>query len=330
MSKVKSFLGGLFSKSDDTNDGNNKKKTVTINTNNNTTSRGSIVAETQNDPALSANLEDNDDEHRDLERVDTYAGPLAKFLLKFVSIEEGYSIIEQAFIKINNDNSRKMLKMNKSKSVKSRMIVKRETKYIPNMLLYLGYKKMSNNDIETIINKDIKSKIQIDSDGTIIFRRFLILAGQIYFNFKKKASENNTDDDDGKTDNNNDNTTTNDDTNDDTNDNSNDADAVNDAANDDAKNDDSNDDEKRERYRIVCKGFDVVQNMFDYIDKDKSGFIDKQEFSKVFGPSLRGADKKKILEERMNEMDYNKDGQISFNEFIFGIGQWIKWDLDDE
>ena len=59
--------------------------------------------------------------------------------------------------------------------------------------------------------------------------------------------------------------------------------------------------------------------MFDTVDEDKSGEISLQEFEESFNAICRDPE---IVKQRMKELDYNNDQQISFREFIFGISSW--------
>ena len=59
---------------------------------------------------------------------------------------------------------------------------------------------------------------------------------------------------------------------------------------------------------------EALKNIFDNFDKDKSGFIELKELSlvsKELGDELKPEEVSKI----MKELDINKDGRISFNEF---------------
>jgi len=78
----------------------------------------------------------------------------------------------------------------------------------------------------------------------------------------------------------------------------------------------------------VSSGFDVVKKMFDTIDEDHSGEITHQEFSQAFLDICRDPE---IVEARMKELDYNKDEEITFREFIFGIASWVGFnDVEDD
>ena len=67
--------------------------------------------------------------------------------------------------------------------------------------------------------------------------------------------------------------------------------------------------------------------MFDTIDTDLSGEITKKEFRDSFAQICKDEE---ILKKRMNELDVNKDGEITFREFVFSISGWIGFfDPDD-
>ena len=58
---------------------------------------------------------------------------------------------------------------------------------------------------------------------------------------------------------------------------------------------------------VFCLGFNVF-------DKDKSGFICREELRQVM-INLGESTTEEELDEMMNEADINKDGKVSFEEF---------------
>ena len=81
----------------------------------------------------------------------------------------------------------------------------------------------------------------------------------------------------------------------------------------------------------MASGFEVVKKMFDTIDEDGNGEISLEEFEQSFRDICRDP---KIVQHRMNELDYNHDHNITFREFIFGISSWCGFNdemaVDDE
>lgn len=64
----------------------------------------------------------------------------------------------------------------------------------------------------------------------------------------------------------------------------------------------------------LAKLRDVIKNVFNSFDKDASGYIDPNELkavSKELGRELDASE----LEECMKDLDLNKDGKISLDEF---------------
>ena len=60
-------------------------------------------------------------------------------------------------------------------------------------------------------------------------------------------------------------------------------------------------------------GEEILQEAFNFFDKDKNGTISLEEVKKAFS-SMRGY-KKSDFEKILNEIDLNKDEKIDFAEF---------------
>jgi len=55
---------------------------------------------------------------------------------------------------------------------------------------------------------------------------------------------------------------------------------------------------------------------FRYFDKDGSGVLDRKEFSGLHADLVKNKLINKSLDQTLEELDTNRDGQISFNEYI--------------
>jgi len=78
--------------------------------------------------------------------------------------------------------------------------------------------------------------------------------------------------------------------------------------------------------KTISLGLNLVQEMFDVIDEDGSGFIEKDEFKQTLMPLTNNPI---LIDIRMEELDYNHDNQVSRDEFLFGIAQWVGFNEDD-
>lgn len=65
-----------------------------------------------------------------------------------------------------------------------------------------------------------------------------------------------------------------------------------------------------------------LQQIFNIIDKDKSGTLESHEIAEFF--NLKGPQHEEELKRLMDEADTNKDGKISIQEFIHMMNQFLK------
>lgn len=84
----------------------------------------------------------------------------------------------------------------------------------------------------------------------------------------------------------------------------------------------SSDSNKAKTCEKIIKGFSIVNDMFRSIDEDGSGEITFDEFKEAFAGLSLGSDSK-IYQNRMNELDFNKDQEITYPEFCVGISVWV-------
>jgi len=73
------------------------------------------------------------------------------------------------------------------------------------------------------------------------------------------------------------------------------------------------------KYDEVMEGLRIMQSMFHQIDEDDSGEITYSELKAAF----TGMGNNKIYANRMSELDFNNDKEISYPEFCVGIALWV-------
>merc|ERR1740124_401478 len=166
-----------------------------------------------------------------------------RFVLNFESIEHSYKAVNAEFCKYLTDNN----------TNKDRMQATSTRKSIPAMLKALQFPP------EVI---PVHSENSNENNETIKFRDFLILTSRVYLDNKEKL------------------------------------------------------DLENETIKEIGKGFDLVKEMFDVIDEDGSGFIEKDEFKQTLMPLTNNEN---LVNERMDELDLNHDHQVSQDEFMFDV-----------
>eukprot|EP01084_Bolivina_argentea_P238995 401589_1 len=223
-------------------------------------------------------------------RANTNVGVMNKFILQFNRVEKAYREVEEAFILIARSES--------TRSLQERMKRKCKMPSVSPILVHLGFSAddFSNKEIQTIFDKDP------ESDAHISFQRLLIGVGLCYFAKLDKEQKAKGDNEDSNTE----------------------VEYNEDGTKKDdvlvpQDNDDKKQSERELRFGILGEGFEVVKAMFDVIDEDGSGEISLEEFESCFNNICRDP---AIVKQRMKELDYNNDQNISFREFIFGISSW--------
>ncbi|KAH9311907.1 hypothetical protein KI387_026942, partial [Taxus chinensis] len=77
--------------------------------------------------------------------------------------------------------------------------------------------------------------------------------------------------------------------------------------------------------------FDTIVDTFVFFDKDGDGYVSKNEILRAINeasPGGRAADR--IGMRRFEEMDFDKNGMITFKEFLFAFTHWVGVDDDDD
>jgi len=92
-------------------------------------------------------------------------------------------------------------------------------------------------------------------------------------------------------------------------------------------NEDIDHEQQSEDFKQIRNGFLVAREAFDFIDKDGGGSIDFEELRMAFS-SMKQDDA--TVRERLKELDFNEDKDISFPEFVYGITAWVGMDPDED
>ncbi|KAG0557661.1 hypothetical protein KC19_11G147500 [Ceratodon purpureus] len=74
--------------------------------------------------------------------------------------------------------------------------------------------------------------------------------------------------------------------------------------------------------------FDTIVEAFVFFDRDHDGFITKDEFVGAINEAAPGKEGAEIGVQRFEEMKWNKEGRITFKEFLFAFTDWVG--LEDE
>ena len=84
-----------------------------------------------------------------------------------------------------------------------------------------------------------------------------------------------------------------------------------------------------------AKAFDYAVYAFLEFDRDGSGEIEKEEIRQKFrskgykhGSNIKRM--KSLATTRMEQLDVDGDGHVTFIEFLYGFSQWIRVDGDDD
>mmetsp|Transcript_35649 Transcript_35649/g.93236 ORF Transcript_35649/g.93236 Transcript_35649/m.93236 type:complete len:106 (-) Transcript_35649:80-397(-) len=65
----------------------------------------------------------------------------------------------------------------------------------------------------------------------------------------------------------------------------------------------------------VLQDVQFIQELFDELDMDKSGYLDKEELRRLMHPSMLTVNNEDDVERLLESMDTNHDGVVSFEEF---------------
>ena len=74
--------------------------------------------------------------------------------------------------------------------------------------------------------------------------------------------------------------------------------------------------------------YDLVIDAFLYFDKNNSGYLDKEEVMEGFSEGATPSAKVNkglvgFSARRFEELDWDKNGQVSFREFLFALEKWL-------
>jgi calcium-binding protein CML len=74
--------------------------------------------------------------------------------------------------------------------------------------------------------------------------------------------------------------------------------------------------------------FDTIVEAFVFFDRNKDGYVSKEDLVDAINRSSPGRQGDKIGLERFEEMDWDKNGTVTFKEFLFAFTDWVG--LEDE
>ena len=92
---------------------------------------------------------------------------------------------------------------------------------------------------------------------------------------------------------------------------------------------------KSNTLQVFADIYDLVIDAFLYFDKNNSGFLDRDEVREGFSEGATPAVKNKGqaaggFSARFEEMDWDKNGKVSFREFLFALEKWIGMEDEDK
>ncbi|KAK9152281.1 hypothetical protein Syun_010590 [Stephania yunnanensis] len=77
--------------------------------------------------------------------------------------------------------------------------------------------------------------------------------------------------------------------------------------------------------------FETLVNAFVFLDKNKDGYVSKNEMVEAINETTAGERSSgRIAMRRFGEMDWDKNGAVSFKEFLFAFTRWIGIDEHDD
>ncbi|KAI3823103.1 hypothetical protein L1987_04530 [Smallanthus sonchifolius] len=76
--------------------------------------------------------------------------------------------------------------------------------------------------------------------------------------------------------------------------------------------------------------FDTIIEAFLFLDKNGDGKLNKKDMIKAMNADIpMEKSPTHITKTRFKEMDWNKDGKVSFREFLFSFIDWVGFDYDN-
>ncbi|KAJ0034713.1 hypothetical protein Pint_25414 [Pistacia integerrima] len=77
--------------------------------------------------------------------------------------------------------------------------------------------------------------------------------------------------------------------------------------------------------------FDTIVDAFLFLDKNGDGKLNKKDMLKSLNESYpREKSPAHVTKNRFKEMDWDKNGKVSFREFLFSLIRWVGIDTDEE
>ncbi|GAV67678.1 EF_hand_5 domain-containing protein/EF_hand_6 domain-containing protein [Cephalotus follicularis] len=77
--------------------------------------------------------------------------------------------------------------------------------------------------------------------------------------------------------------------------------------------------------------FDTILEAFSFLDKNGDGRLNKKDVIKALNEAFPWEKSPAhITKSRFNEMDLDRNGKVSFREFLFALVSWVGFDADEE
>lgn len=77
--------------------------------------------------------------------------------------------------------------------------------------------------------------------------------------------------------------------------------------------------------------FETIVDAFVFLDKNKDGYVSKNEMVHAINETTSGERSSgRIAMKRFEEMDWDKNGMVSFKEFLFAFTSWLGIDDNDD
>ncbi|KAJ6808118.1 putative calcium-binding protein CML21 [Iris pallida] len=77
--------------------------------------------------------------------------------------------------------------------------------------------------------------------------------------------------------------------------------------------------------------FQTLVDAFVFLDKNKDGYVSKSEMVQAINETTSGERSSgRIAMKRFEEMDWDKNGTVTFKEFLFAFTRWVGIDVEDD
>jgi calcium-binding protein CML len=77
--------------------------------------------------------------------------------------------------------------------------------------------------------------------------------------------------------------------------------------------------------------FETLVDAFVFLDKNKDGYVSKEEMVQSMNETATGERSSgRIAMKRFEEMDWDKNGMVTFKEFLFAFTRWVGIDENED